>query len=78
MEGLALSLTKARRPTAGQCIAAGFACRVFDLNRRAEATNGHDRENDLLLTWNEAKKNLEPAPLSPWPRGAPAQRRCLN
>jgi hypothetical protein len=59
MEGLALSLRKARRPNEGRCISAGFARRVFDLNRRAEAANSHDRKANQLPTSNEGNKNLE-------------------
>jgi hypothetical protein len=65
MEGLALGLEEARRPRAGQCISAGFACGAFDAGRRAGAKSCCQQEGDLLLTWNEAKGNLEQAPLSP-------------
>jgi hypothetical protein len=74
MEGLALSLRKARRPNEDRCISAGFASRVFDLNRRAEATNGHDRKANQLPTSNEGNKNLEQAPLSLWLSEPPTQR----
>jgi hypothetical protein len=56
---------EARRQTDSQYISAGFGCRAFDLSRRDGATSSLGEENDLLPTWNEAKKNLEPAPLSP-------------
>jgi hypothetical protein len=69
-EGLALGLEKARRPRAGQCIAAGSACRAFEAGKQAEATSDRGQENELLPTWNGAEKNLEPAPLLPWPREA--------
>jgi hypothetical protein len=78
MEGLALSVDKARRPNEDRCISVGFACRVFDLSRRDNATSSHDRESDLLATWNEAKKSLEPALLSPRAGEAPTQRRRMN
>jgi hypothetical protein len=78
MEGLALSVEKARQPNGSVCIPAGFACRVFDLNRRDGATSSLDQEADLLPTWNEATENPEPAQRSLWPREAPTQRRRLN
>jgi hypothetical protein len=78
MEGLALGVDEARRPNEDRCISAGFACRVFDLSRRVNAASSHDRENDLPPTWNEAKKSLEPAPLSPRAGEAPTQRGRMN
>jgi hypothetical protein len=74
MEGLALSVCKARRRAGCQCISVGFARRAFDLSRRADTTSSRDRENELLPTWTEAEKDLEPAQLLPWLRESPTQR----
>jgi hypothetical protein len=77
-EGFALSLGKARGPSEDRCISAGFACRAFDLSRRDGATSSPDRENELLPTWNEAKRNLELEPTLPLLREAPTPRKRLN
>jgi hypothetical protein len=63
MEGLALGLEEASRPTAGQCISAGFACRAFEADKRAGATSSHELKDERLPTLNEA--GLEPAPTRP-------------
>jgi hypothetical protein len=77
-EGLALSLGKARGPSKECCISAAFSDRVFDLSRRDGATSSPRRENELLLTWNEAKRNLELEPTLPLLREAPTPRKRLN
>jgi hypothetical protein len=61
-EGLALRLEEARRPRACQCISAGCACHALEAGKQADATSERGQEGDLLPTWNDAKKNLEPAP----------------
>jgi hypothetical protein len=77
-EWLAFSPGKARGPSEDCCISAGFAFRVFNLSRRDGATSSLDRENELLPTWNGAKRNLELEPTLPLLREAPTPRKRLN